>query len=194
MHGSHTTKRALPLLHRTQTHITMKKTTIETLAKENPFTLIGKEWMLITAGTPEHFNMMTASWGGIGWLWNKPVAFIFVRPERHTYPILEDNEYLTLSFLGNDEKMRAIYNFCGSKSGSDYDKAKETGLEPISTEHGAVTFEQARLTIEARKMFRTEFKPEQFLDQEALTRWYNDRPGGSLHTMYVVEITDVYEK
>lgn len=172
----------------------MKKTTIETLAKENPFTLIGKEWMLITAGTPEHFNMMTASWGGIGWLWNKPVAFIFVRPERHTYPILEDNEYLTLSFLGNDEKMRTIYNFCGSKSGRDYDKAKETGLKPIATEHGAVTFEQARLTIEARKMFRTEFKPEQFLEQEALTRWYNDKPGGSLHTMYVVEITDVYEK
>lgn len=174
--------------------ITMKKTTIETLAKENPFTLIGKEWMLITAGTSEHFNMMTASWGGIGWLWNKPVAFIFVRPERHTYPILEDNEYLTLSFLGNDEKMRSIYNFCGSKSGRDYDKAKETGLKPIATEHGAVTFEQARLTIEARKMFRTEFKPEQFLDQEALTRWYNDKPGGSFHTMYVVEITDVYEK
>lgn len=194
MMSSDTTKLTLPFQHRTQTYITMKKTTIETLAKENPFTLIGKEWMLITAGTPEHFNMMTASWGGIGWLWNKPVAFIFVRPERHTYPILEDNEYLTLSFLGNDEKMRTIYNFCGSKSGRDYDKAKETGLKPIATEHGAVTFEQARLTIEARKMFRTEFKPEQFLDQEALTRWYNDKPGGSLHTMYVVEITDVYEK
>ena len=52
----------------------MKLTTIETLAKENVFEIIGKEWMLITAGTPERFNMMTASWGGLGYLWNKPVA------------------------------------------------------------------------------------------------------------------------
>ncbi len=32
--------------------------------------------MLVTAGTKEKFNTMTASWGGIGWLWNKPVAFV----------------------------------------------------------------------------------------------------------------------
>lgn len=174
-------------------HVTMKKSSIETLAKENPFTLIGKEWMLITAGTADNFNMMTASWGGIGWLWNKPVAFIFVRPERHTYPLLENNEHLTLSFLGNDSEMRNVYNFCGSKSGRDFDKVKETGLTPVATEHGAVTFKQARLTIEARKLFRSAFTPEQFIDEEALKRWYNDNPGGSFHTMYIVEILNVYE-
>lgn len=171
----------------------MKKSTIDALARENAFTLIGKEWMLVTGGTMEKFNMMTASWGGIGWLWNKPVAFVFIRPERATYPLIEENEHFTLSFLGNDEEMRKIYNFCGTKSGRDFDKAKETGLRPIATEHGAVTFEQARLTLECRKMFRSDFKPEQFLDQEALHRWYNSNPGGSLHTMYVVEIEGVYE-
>lgn len=172
----------------------MIKTSIETLAKENAFELIGKEWMLITAGNKEKCNMMTASWGGIGWLWNKPVAFIFVRPERYTYPLLEENEQLTLSFLGKDEAMRSIYNFCGSKSGRDFDKLAETGLVPVETEHGAVTFEQARLTLECRKLFRSDFKPEQFLDNEVFTRWYNDQPGGSLHTMYVVEIENVYVK
>lgn len=90
--------------------------------------------------------------------------------------------------LGNDEAARKIYNFCGSKSGRDYDKVKETGLQAIETAHGAITYEQARLTIEGRKMFRSAFKPEDFLDKEALTRWYNDQPGGSLHTMYIVEI------
>ncbi len=170
----------------------MQKTTIDAIAKENAFELIGKEWMLITAGTNDKFNMMTASWGGIGWLWNKPVAFIFVRPERYTYPLIEDNEHLTLAFLGHDKTMREAYNFCGSKSGRDFDKARETGLVPVTTEHGAVSFQQARLTIEGRKLFRTEFKPENFLDNEVLTRWYNDQPGGSLHTMYVVEIENVY--
>ena len=33
---------------------------------ENVFNAIGREWMLITAGRPEHFNTMTASWGGLG--------------------------------------------------------------------------------------------------------------------------------
>ena len=31
---------------------------------DNVFSLIGKDWMLITAGTPQQCNTMTASWGG----------------------------------------------------------------------------------------------------------------------------------
>ena len=34
--------------------------------KDNPFTLINKDWMLITAGDAEKHNTMTASWGGVG--------------------------------------------------------------------------------------------------------------------------------
>ena len=37
----------------------------------NPFTKIGKEWLLITAGTEEKINTMTASWGGVGVIWRK---------------------------------------------------------------------------------------------------------------------------
>ena len=102
--------------------------------KENIFETIGKEWMLVTGGTKEDFNMMTASWGGIGWLWNKPVAFIFVRPERYTYEFLKKNRKLSLSFLGKEEEARKIYSFCGSKSGRELDKVKETGLKPVFTE------------------------------------------------------------
>ena len=42
----------------------MKKLEVKDL-KENFFEAIGKEWMLVTAGTKEKFNTMTASWGGI---------------------------------------------------------------------------------------------------------------------------------
>ena len=59
----------------------MIKKDLSVLSQEDVFRLIGKEWMLITAGNIQHFNTMTASWGGLGWLWNKPVAFIFVRPD-----------------------------------------------------------------------------------------------------------------
>ena len=64
--------------------IIMEKIDIKRL-NDNVFDLIGKEWILITAGSCDHFNMMTASWGCLGWLWNKPVAVIFVRPERYTH-------------------------------------------------------------------------------------------------------------
>ena len=40
----------------------------------NPFTKIGSEWMLITAGDESGCNTMTASWGGLGVLWGKNVA------------------------------------------------------------------------------------------------------------------------
>ena len=65
----------------------MKSIAIKDLS-ENFFEVIGKEWMLVTAGSKEHFNTMTASWGGIGWLWNKPVVFVFIRSERYTYEFM----------------------------------------------------------------------------------------------------------
>ena len=40
----------------------------------NPFSAVGDQWMLITAGTTERCNTMTASWGGLGVLWGAPMA------------------------------------------------------------------------------------------------------------------------
>lgn len=139
----------------------MKRVEIKQLS-ENFFETIGKEWMLVTAGTPEKFNTMTASWGGIGFLWNKPVAFIFIRPERYTYAFTEENEFLTLAFLGNEN--RSVYNLCGTKSGREVDKVKETGLRPLYTPLGNITFEQARLTLECRKLYRQQLSAESFID------------------------------
>lgn len=173
----------------------MKQADIDILAREDAFKLIGKEWMLVTGGTLEKgFNTMTASWGGIGWFWNKPVAFVFIRPERFTHGFVEANDHLTLSFLGNDPAMRKVLNLCGTLSGRDHDKVAECGLTPLATGHGAVTFEQARLTIEGRKLFRADMQSQHFLDPEVLSRWYNDQPGGSLHTIYVIEIENVYTR
>ena len=36
---------------------------------QNVFSMIGEQWMLVTAGTAERCNTMTASWGGLGVLW-----------------------------------------------------------------------------------------------------------------------------
>lgn len=170
----------------------MKKQDISLLGKEDAFHLIGKEWMLITAGDSTSYNTMTASWGGLGWLWNKPVAFIFVRPERYTHDFIEKNERLTLSFF--PEEQRAALQICGTKSGRDGDKVKEAGLNAKSLESGAVTFEEARMVLDCKKLFKTEMTDSAFIDKELLARWYNEKPGGGLHTIYVVEIESVYAK
>lgn len=167
----------------------MKRIEIKDLT-ENFFETISKEWMLITAGTPEHFNTMTASWGGIGFLWNKPVAFVFIRPERYTYEFAEKNEYLTLSFLGDEN--RQIHNICGSKSGRDTDKVQETGLKPLPTPEGNITFEQSRLTPECRKLYSRMLEPESFIDKQPLEKWYSENNG--MHKMYIVEIVNVWKK
>lgn len=167
----------------------MKRIELKDLT-ENFFETISKEWMLITAGTPEHFNTMTASWGGIGFLWNKPVAFVFIRPERYTYEFAEKNEYLTLSFLGDEN--RQIHNICGSKSGRDTDKVQETGLKPLPTPEGNITFEQSRLTLECRKLYSRMLEPESFIDKQPLEKWYSENNG--MHKMYIVEIVNAWKK
>lgn len=170
----------------------MKKQDIALLGKEDAFQLIGKEWMLITAGDSTSYNTMTASWGGLGWLWNKPVAFIFVRPERYTHDFIEKNDRLSLSFFSEDYK--PALQICGTKSGRDGDKVKEAGLSPKSLESGVMTFDEARMVLDCKKLFKTEMTDSAFIDKELLARWYNEKPGGGLHTIYVVEIESVYAK
>lgn len=156
------------------------------LITENVFKMIGEDWMLITAGTASAFNTMTASWGSLGVLWNLPVANCFIRPHRYTFQFAERNEYFTLSFF--DEKYRDILNFCGSKSGRDYNKAKETGLIPFSTEHGNIGFEQARLVMECKKLYAGDLNQEDFVVKSLIHKNY---PKKDFHRFYIGEIVGV---
>lgn len=51
---------------------------------DNLFETISKEWMLVTAGTKDKFNTMTANWGGAGFLWNRPGS-LYLYPPRTLY-------------------------------------------------------------------------------------------------------------
>jgi flavin reductase (DIM6/NTAB) family NADH-FMN oxidoreductase RutF len=150
---------------------------------ENFFSALDDEWMLITAGTPEKYNTMTASWGNTGILWNKPVAICYIRPQRYTFQFAEKSEHFTLSFLqpGNDGTL----DFCGTHSGRDIDKARQTGLTPLATPAGNVTFEQSRLVLECRKLYADFLRPEHFTDETLIARHY---PKKDLHKFYIGEI------
>lgn len=178
----------------------MKKIEVKEL-KDNFFEAIGKEWMLVTAGTKEKFNLMTASWGGIGWLWNKPVAFVFIRPERYTFEFSEQSNSITLSFLGMSKEAREIYKICGTKSGREIDKVKACGLTVESVGEGNVAYKQSRLTLVGSKLYAEGLKPECFIDTEIRDKWYSSSEEAQkldsgitngLHKMYVIEIIEAY--
>ena len=135
----------------------------------NSFQAIGQDWMLVTAGTPENFNTMTASWGALGVLWEKPIAICFVRPSRYTFAFLEACERFSLSFF--DETHRAALDFCGTHSGRNVDKAASTGLTPVSTPSGALAFEQSRLVLACRKIYAQNIEPSRILDASVLSSY-----------------------
>jgi flavin reductase (DIM6/NTAB) family NADH-FMN oxidoreductase RutF len=158
----------------------------------NAFSEIGKQWMLITAGSVDDYNTMTASWGTLGVLWGRSVAICFVRPTRHTYQFMERQEHFTLSFFPTEFHSALVY--CGSHSGRDVDKAAETGLSPIAAASGndaieggieAVTFAEARLVFVCRKLYADVFEPAHFTDKAVDQEIY---PKRDHHTMYVGEI------
>ena len=157
---------------------------------DNLIDIIGREWMLVTAGTPENFNMMTASWGGAGYLWNKPVATIFVRPERYTYGFIEETGRFSLSFLGEEHK--AVHKVTGSKSGRDTDKVAEAGLHPLFIETGGIFYEETRLGLECKVLYADRIEASNFLDPALAQQWYGAK--GGFHKMYVAEITAAYVK
>ena len=74
--------------------------------------------------------MMTASWGGVGVLWNRPVVFAFIRPERYTREFIDAKNEFTITFLGTE--YRKAHSICGSKSGREIDKVAATGLTPAT--------------------------------------------------------------
>ena len=112
---------------------------------DNVIQLIGKEWMLVTAGDESSYNTMTASWGGVGYIWERPSTFIFIRDTRYTYQFLQQHESFTLSFF--NEKYRNALRICGTMSGRNTDKVKEAGLTPMETPSGLMSFEEARMII-----------------------------------------------
>ncbi len=150
---------------------------------------IGNEWMLITTGSEEEFNTMTASWGAVGVLWNKPIAICFIRPTRYTYEFANQADIFTLSFF--DESKKSILNFCGSSSGRKTDKIKETGLTPLLTKYNGISFEQVRLCIECRKIYFDDLKPDHFLIPETDKKFYTKK---DYHRMFIGEILTCYVK
>ncbi len=156
---------------------------------DNFFKAIADEWMLVTAVNKNgDVNTMTASWGGFGYMWARPVGLCVIRPQRYTNEFVKEADIITLSFL--EDGHRDALKLCGTVSGRDRDKITEAGLKVVK-ENDYAYFEQARLVVIGKKIYVDKFKEECFLDRSIIDEKY---PKRDYHDVYVLEIEKVIVK
>lgn len=149
---------------------------------------IGKEWMLVSAGDTQASNTMTASWGCMGVLWNRPVAICFIRPQRYTYTFTETHDRLSLSFFGGEYK--EALTLCGRTSGRDGDKFERAHLTRAFSEAGVPYPGEAELVLICKKLYVDDLKKASFLDPALLSNY----PADDFHRVYVCEIERALRK
>jgi flavin reductase (DIM6/NTAB) family NADH-FMN oxidoreductase RutF len=132
---------------------------------DSVFTLVGKDFTVITAGKEDHYNSMTGSGGGFGLLFMKPTAWCILRADRYTLEIIQKEHTYTLSYFPDEYKEQVL--FLGSESGRDSEKMKEVTLTSVPTPSGDMSFEEARLIIECKLTALTTANPDDFYTQEA---------------------------
>jgi len=156
----------------------------------NPITTLSEEWPLLTAGNKEQgFNTMTISWGHIGSIWGagggKPTFVAYVRPQRHTFGFMNNNDIFTVSVLPSGFKDALAY--LGRVSGRDEDKVAKAGLTPIF-DQDTTYFAEAKLVLVCRKLYQAPILEEGFVDKSLIDEVYPER---DYHTMYVGEIVSI---
>lgn len=152
---------------------------------DNVFKLIGKDYLAVTVGGESKVNAMTASWGGLGQLWNKPVATIYLRPSRYTKELIDSGETFSLCVLNNKAKNR--YDYLGSHSGRDEDKMLISKLK-VNFMNDTPWIDDSRLVLFCRKLYSQPLDPFGFADEKILKQNYRN---DDFHTMYIAEITKV---
>ena len=162
----------------------MKRIKPEELNK-NTFTMIGKEWLLVTAEKEGRVNTMTASWGGLGVMWGKNVAFIVLRPQRYTKEFVDAGETFSLSVL--DDSYRKTLGYLGTVSGREEDKIEKSGLT-VDHAGGTPYFQEANTVLVCRKLYAQPYDPACFIDKSCEEKWY---PEKDYHTLYIAEIEEV---
>ena len=165
----------------------MKQIKTEELTR-NPFQMIGKDWLLITAKKGDKVNTMTASWGGVGVMWGKPVAYLVIRDSRYTKEFVDAGDRLSVSVLNDCH--RKLLSYFGSVSGRDEDKIAKSGLV-LSEEEGVPYFSDSEIAFLCRKLYAQPMNASFLLEQEIDKLWY---PNGNWHTMYIVEIEKLLVK
>lgn len=104
--------------------------------------------MVSCGSNPEEYNIITIAWTGTVCT-DPPMCYISVRPERHSYEIIKRNKEFVINLT--TAKLARATDWCGVRSGRDYDKFKETGLHPSKSKKiEAPSIQESPVNIECR--------------------------------------------
>jgi flavin reductase (DIM6/NTAB) family NADH-FMN oxidoreductase RutF len=162
------------------------------------FGLWDQSWLLLTAGTftparpappgtasKPTFNSMTVSWGGLGYMWSKPLAMVVVRPQRYTFQFMETSPDFTLCVF--PESCRDALNLLGTQSGRESDKIAASGLTPMAVPSvRSPAFAEAELVLACRKTYWQDLDPKHFLADYIAPNYRDD-----YHRIYFGEVLHV---
>lgn len=158
-----------------------------------------KQGVLLTTKADDRVNTMMISWGALGIEWGRPIFTTYVREHRFTKSLLDKTGVFTINIpLGEWDKKR-IKQVCGTKSGYDIDKIKESGLTLVDgVEVDVPAIKEFALTLECRVIYRRK-QDKNLIPDDVVEREYpQDIPGtfhGSnrdFHTAYYGEIVKAY--
>ena len=133
-------------------------------------------------------NTMTIGWGGIGFIWQRPIILVAVRPSRYTFGLIEEAGQFTVSLPASNELKKELA-IAGTKSGRDVDKFAACGLtaQPAKEIESPV-IKECSLFFECKVVYKQALDPGN-LDESIKAKHYSN---DDYHTMYYGEIVACY--
>ena len=105
--------------------------------------------VMVSCGkTAEEYNIFTASW--VGTICSEPaMCYVSIRPSRHSYDIIKRNGEFVINLT--TEELAYATDWCGVKSGRDFNKFEEMKLTPQKTSViDSVIIKESPLSIECK--------------------------------------------
>ena len=149
------------------------------------YSFVGEK-IIISSLKGDKVNAVSAAWGGVCYVWNKRVTFIFVRKSRYTKECIDESGEFSISFMDQDT-YRGALKYLGLVSGRDEDKIAGARLN-VNYDDGIPFIDEAREVITCKVVYKQEFDKDSFVDKSIIEDLYKD---GDYHILYVGEVKKI---
>ncbi|TDO78337.1 flavin reductase (DIM6/NTAB) family NADH-FMN oxidoreductase RutF [Halanaerobium saccharolyticum] len=156
----------------------------------NDYKEVLPQGVFLTTKDGQEVNTMTMGWGTTGFIWNQDILMVPVRKSRHTHQLIENSEYFTVSVPLNDQLKKEL-QFCGTKSGRDYNKIDELNLELVEVKECDVPVIKGN---DLHFICKIKYQQDMLLknlDEDVSEKNY---PNQDMHTFYYGEVVAVYKE
>lgn len=139
---------------------------------------------LVSCGSKlEDYNLITISWMGTVCT-NPPMCYISVRKERHSYDLIKNAGEFVINLT--NEEMAYAADWCGVKSGKDFNKFAEMKLTPVKGEKvDAPIVDESPLCIEC--------KVKQIIELGSHDMFIADVVNVQADSRYIDPVTDTFK-